>query len=226
MSITKKILLASLMCCMFGAVSMFGDTLTVSCTIGLTTDAINTSCGATGFNNAWGALTGVTLQLSGVSGFVQPLPSNSTTTSWGFTSANAGQTFKITGPDGTSIGGVQTSADCSATIPNGVYNGCAQTALNAANYNGGPTAVGNVAPYITATVTLNAIGNAINFNISPDPGVPGGALAISGTGQAGGTVTLVYTYSTGVPEPATMFLMGGSLIGVGLVTRRRRQNKA
>jgi hypothetical protein len=46
-----------------------------------------------------------------------------------------------------------------------------------------------------------------------------------GGGAPGGDVTLTYTYSP-VPEPATLTLLGSTLLGLGVVYLRRRGLKA
>jgi len=54
---------------------------------------------------------------------------------------------------------------------------------------------------------------------------PGGGTNASFSGAATESVTVTYNYAapvTGVPEPATMFLMGSALIGVGLLRKRSK----
>jgi hypothetical protein len=54
------------------------------------------------------------------------------------------------------------------------------------------------------------------------------SLAFQGSGQMGAIATVTYTYSeiaTPAPEPVTFTLLGSSLIGLGLVARRKRSKK-
>jgi len=75
---------------------------------------------------------------------------------------------------------------------------------------------------------------SFNASIQTNPPSPGGtstdphasSLAYSGTGQMGAIMTISYTFTqTAAPEPATLTLMGGALLGLGVFVRRRRVAK-
>ncbi len=73
--------------------------------------------------------------------------------------------------------------------------------------------------------------NNLVFTVSGDLGqytgsaVPG--VSFSGSASAGGVAEIVYTYHlTSTPEPVTMTLVGGALLGLAVVSRRRRSKKS
>lgn len=79
-------------------------------------------------------------------------------------------------------------------------------------------------PLPTAVATLNAAGLASafanGFNVAISSTVIAGAVATSS-----GAASVVYDFTpqtTDIPEPATLAMMGGGLLAVGLVARRRR----
>ena len=90
----------------------------------------------------------------------------------------------------------------------------------------GCAASGSTTP-ATATGALftwfNGTDNILSFTGSSQliasfsgPPYNGGA----GSGVSDQTVTITYSYSSAAPEPATLFLMGGALVGVGVLRKR------
>jgi hypothetical protein len=69
-------------------------------------------------------------------------------------------------------------------------------------------------------------GSVVNSQGSCGPtGVPG--LTCTGNANTGAFLVVTYTYSeVAAPEPMTFTLAGGSLLGLGLVARKRRSKKA
>jgi hypothetical protein len=84
--------------------------------------------------------------------------------------------------------------------------------------NNGCTANGDIVtcddPGLSVTGSFNAIGITINAVWSA------GGLDVNGS--EGTTINAFYTYATpGVPEPASMLMIGGGLIGLALAGRRK-----
>jgi len=214
---------------MFGAVSMFGNTITETCTIADQTEsfASTNACPTLAqFNPAWGTLLSATLQITGSSGYIQAFVQNNQTTSQIFSSATAADSLTFTGPDGTSVSGSTTSTPgCGGTLAAGAntsstFTGgpCAETPNS---FNGSAVSVSTLSAYVgTGTVAIGDSG-ALGLAGGNAPGSTSGEFLFGGVGLADGTLTLTYTYASGVPEPGTMCLLGGGLIGLAFIRRKR-----
>ena len=130
--------------------------------------------------------------------------------------------IKNTGTIGLGGGGANTVVNCSpVNVPSASCNTVNYAGL--ANIVNGPasanTTDGNVSDYIgTGTFTIGA--NTVSFN-----GFSGGGNNIQVNQTTTGTldVAVTYTYQpTASPEPATLFLMGSALVGVGILRKRMK----
>lgn len=70
----------------------------------------------------------------------------------------------------------------------------------------------------------------LNFSVNAGTGIFSGSsvqgVSFGGTSSAGGTLEVIYNYhSQPIPEPVTMSLVGGALVGLAVFSRRR-MNKA
>jgi hypothetical protein len=79
----------------------------------------------------------------------------------------------------------------------------------------------NTADIIGSTDTLVGIGSLASFGVSYSVT----SFTPSAIGQSTGSVGVIYNYTTvqnGVPEPATAGLLGGALVALGLIARKRK----
>jgi len=219
----QRLLLAAAICCFVLTGSISAATITQTCTIPITAVPYTQSCTLNDFNPSFGTLTSVVLALTNVGGDVIPEQSSTTSTPLTFTGSTATIGLSLIGPN--TIAVTDTSSACSGTITGpGTNTTCTPT--NFSGLSASPV-TGTTASYIgTGTITpaFSASGQILSASGSGGPG-SAGFLFFGGDGAIGGTFTLTYTYTppTTVPEPATFFVAGGSLLLLGFGSRRWRK---
>jgi hypothetical protein len=239
--------LAAVACAISSAATLTVNCTVASGSTELGTGANNTtnstiSCGD--FNTALGTLNNITLTLDGavLSTSTMTLNNNdnaghngnaTTVSSFSLDSSTplAGFTFAtIPGPDNVTNAtnylfdvNAATGVQALGADPNfpGFCNGnaaCSKTVGVQGTSNESATNTTNFAPY-EGVSSFNIVADtltALSCNVS------GGYGGCQQSTQDSFTATVVYNYNApgGVPEPATLFLMGSALVGIGLFRKR------
>jgi len=208
---------------------MFAGTVVQTCTPTLPTTTpipYEDDCTISAFNTSLGTLENVTLQITGVGGSVIPEQTNGSAGQLTFTNSIATIDLSFTeyGSVAELVDVSQTSSAC-----NGIVNAkSTNTTCTSTPFSGLSSAVGtdtNLSFYETGgLVTL--VGDGELFSAYGQGGMgSAGELSFGGDGTIGGELTVTYDYTTpdgSAPEPATMALLGGGLIGLAAIIRRRR----
>jgi len=227
MSTARGRLVKSLLLCLFlCGTNLFGASIFYTCNVPSgavsSTSQYTFGCNTLLFDLGPNfTLTGVTLTLSNVTltdGEIDV--GNLTNGALGY-SATATIPFIITGP-----GGIQIEADAVLGPINGTVG-----ALSVVQNTGLSTTVGDVSLVLSSGLDLfvgSGSGSTFNFSgvaggvsfVGSSPGPP--SVFYGGMGNIAGTFTIAYDYTdvSGVPEPATLFMAGGALVGLGLVARK------
>jgi hypothetical protein len=131
----------------------------------------------------------------------------------GTQSIGAGATYTYPGTPFTVTLGISTGNGCGFGVTNNAGAGCAQHEGNDSQYSGSSSVAFGVDD--GGNYTFNAANNGSNTDLTFNSTVSETAMA---------EITYEYTIPSGTPEPTTMALMGGALIGLGILGKRFKKS--
>jgi len=136
------------------------------------------------------------------------------------------------------LGGLSHSTNCAPATPTANCNAVAYGPLSANNLSDGPSGVGGMG--VDGETKLITGGDLANYTGVGNFTIGGHTKASSTFGGGGGNINVTqstgaeveaeidytYTVPSGTPEPATMALVGGGLLGLGFLGRFRRKKNS
>jgi len=169
-----------------------------------------------GFDTSLGTLDDITITLD-ATGTAEVDVMNGTASPLSFTGATAKIPVSLTGPGPTST---------SVTLSAGPTSGTAAPGFNA--FPGLLASATNSVMVIPADFSLfEGLGLIVSVNVNAGSGTYSGisepGLFFGGSSTAGAVTTIAYSFlpaSTSVPEPATVSLFGGALLGIGYLLKK------